>query len=269
VSNEQQQKDLIMALVSYYSWEDLKPFFLSLRNTGYDGDIVLFINHIDDYTQWTLKNTGLNITLIPYEQTGLLNVFQMPDYRYYLYLNYLESNSYRYKNILLTDVRDVYFQVNPSHVPWAEGGITVAKEAVKIKDEFWNTRWILTRYGHYVYSQLEEETVICSGTTWGPADQIVTYLKKMVHYLFFIDYYRAIVNDQAVHNYLVHTKKIEPIAFADNENGPIMTLSFEDDANIKINEHNQILLKNGAVAPILHQYDRKPHLVSLIRNSIQ
>jgi len=257
-----------MALASYYSWEDLKPFFLSLEKTGYDGDVVLFIDHIDEYTQMKLTNLNINMILIPYQLTGLLNVFHMPDYRYYLYLNYLESNNYRYKNVLLTDVRDVYFQVNPSQVPWAVGCITVAKEAVKIKDEFWNTRWILTKFGHHVYSQLEEETVICSGTNFGPVDQIVSYLKEMVHYLFFIDYYRVIVNDQAVHNYLVHTKKISPIAFGDNEIGPIMTLSFENDANIKMNEHHQILLKNGTVAPILHQYDRKPNLVSLIRNSI-
>ncbi|MDF2789079.1 MAG: hypothetical protein K0S80_2177 [Neobacillus sp.] len=264
MNHEQQKKDVIMGVMMYYTWEEIKPYFLSLEKTGYTGEVVIFIDYIGEETQNILKNLNLDIQLIPFHRTGLENIFHINDYRYYLYLNFLEANSDRYTNVLLTDVRDVYFQSNPFQAGWSEECITVAKEAVRIKEEYWNTKWILTKFGHHIYSQIENETVICSGTTYGPARRIVEYVKNMVHYLFYLDYYHLIVNDQAVHNYLVHTRKINPISFVDNHNGPIMTLAFE--SNIKISDQNQVLLKNGTVAPILHQYDRHSWLGTLIKD---
>ena len=43
-----------------------------------------------------------------------------------------------------------------------------------------------------------------------------------------------------------------------------MTLALEDDKNIMINTDNRILLKNGKIAPIVHQYDRKNDLMKSI-----
>lgn len=264
MNQEQQKKDLIMGLISYYSWEDIKFFFLSLERSGFPGEVVLFMEYIDNQTQEILKNLKLDVKLVPFQRVGLETVFNIIDYRHYLYLNFLEANSNRFNKVLITDIRDVYFQINPFDTKWSEECITVAKEVVRIKDEYWNTRWILSKFGYQIYSQLENETVICAGTTYGPSAQILHYLKDMVHYLFYLDYYPLIVNDQAVHNYLVHTGKIAPISFADNDKGPIMTLSFE--SNINVNGDNQILLKNGTVAPIIHQYDRHHGLVNLIKS---
>jgi hypothetical protein len=258
------KKDLIMGVIMYYTWEELRPFFSSLEKTGYTGEVVLFMDYIDEETQNILKNLALDIHLVPFQRTGLEKIFHINDYRYYLYCNYLETNLDRYNHVLLTDIRDVYFQLNPSLAGWSENCITVAKEVVKVKDEYWNTKWILSKFGNQIYSQLENETVICSGTTYGPASQILDYLKDMVHYLFYVDYNHQIVNDQAVHNYLVHTGKITSISYTDNDKGPIMTLSFE--SHIQVNGENQILLKNGTVAPIVHQYDRHPGLVNLIKS---
>lgn len=268
MNNEHEKKDLIMAVISNYTWEDVKPFFLSLEKSEFAGEVVLFIENINEQTQKILKDLKLDMNLIPFQRVRLENIFNICDYRHYLYLNFLESMSHCYNNVLLTDVRDVYFQMNPFHAHWSEDCITVAKEPKMINDELWNTRWILNKFGYHIYAQLKDNIAICAGTTYGPASQILNYLKDMVFHLFYnINYLPSMINDQAVHNYLVHTGKIKPISFSDNFNGPIMTLNLESKTKIKINnERKQVLLKNGTVAPILHQYDRHPKIVNLIRN---
>ncbi|MDP4103751.1 MAG: hypothetical protein Q8935_02265, partial [Bacillota bacterium] len=72
--------------------------------------------------------------------------------------------------------------------------------------------------------------------------------------------------DQSSLNYLVHTGIIKPVSYSDNENGPIMTLHLEKQINI--NEDNQVLLRNGNAASILHQYDRYDHLIKLLKSKI-
>ncbi|KGP91150.1 hypothetical protein N780_17755 [Pontibacillus chungwhensis BH030062] len=260
------KRNLIMGLISHYSWEDIKPFFLSLEKVNYSGEVVMFFEHINEETQNTLKNLNVNISLIPYERIGLEKTFDIIDYRHYLYLNFLRAHGHRYNKVLLTDVRDVFFQLNPFDAGWSDGSITVAKEELKIKDEYWNTKWILTKFGNHIYQQLENETIICAGTTYGPTELILAYLEEMVYHLFQLHYFPQIINDQAVHNYLIHSGKVQPVAYSDNEKGPIMTVAFEH--NFHINHANQILLKSGAVAAIIHQYDRHEHLMNLIKEKV-
>ncbi|MBP3041453.1 hypothetical protein J9303_18575, partial [Bacillaceae bacterium Marseille-Q3522] len=157
---------------------------------------------------------------------------------------------------------DVYFQSDPFTANWKSDSITVAKESCEISKEIYNTRWILSKFGYHTYCFLQNKTILCAGTTFGPSNLIVRYLKEMNATLFYNGY--SPWSDQAVHNYLVYSDIVKPVSYADNETGPIMTLALEDDKNILINTDNQILLRNGKIAPIIHQYDRKNDLVKLI-----
>jgi hypothetical protein len=261
-----EQKNLIMGTISYYRWEDIKPFFKSLEKTGFSGEVTIFIEYVDEKTKKRLKNLNYKVNMVPFQRVGLEKIFIINDYRYYLYHNFLNENSDRYNNILLTDVRDVYFQADPFNANWSSDAITVAKECLNVSDEFWNTKWILKKYGSHIYSSLQDKTILCSGTTFGSAILISQYINKMVESLFYGEYHP--MSDQAVHNYLIYSRKIEPVIFADNYQGPIMTLGLENEWNIKINQDRKVLLNNGDVAPILHQYDRKEFLKNLLKDEI-
>jgi hypothetical protein len=256
------RKNLILAVATDYEWDKMKVFFLSLEQTGYTGEVALFIENINQKIEEMLKRLNFTVNLIPFQRVGLEYTFAINDYRYYLYYNYMVNNESNYKDVLLTDIRDVFFQSDPFKENWKRDSITVAKESCEISKEIYNTRWILTKFGYHIYYFLQNKTILCSGTTYGSSKLIIKYLKEMNAALFYNGYFS--LSDQAVHNYLVYIEKIKPVSFSDNETGPIMTVALEDENNIVINENDQILLMNGKVASIVHQYDRKSSLVKMI-----
>jgi hypothetical protein len=261
----QPRKDLIMGAVSNIPLESIKLFFKSLEQTGFSGETVLFIENIENQTQEILKDLKLDVKLITFQRVGSESNFMIHDYRYSLYYKFLLGEGHRFNNILLTDVRDVFFQTNPFLENWSKDSITVTKEALLIhQDMNWNGPWILTKFGHEVFSTIQHQPILCSGTIFGPTKFMIDFLKEMTHVLFDNGYVR--LSDQSSLNYLVHTGIIKSVAYSDNENGPIMTLCWEKQINI--NQDNQVLLKNGNIASILHQYDRHDHLIKLLRSKI-
>ncbi|MDQ0246212.1 hypothetical protein J2S09_003816 [Bacillus fengqiuensis] len=261
----QQKKDLIMGAISNIPLENIKIFLKSLEQTGFTGETVLFIENIDNQTQEIIKDFKLNVKLIPIQRVGSERNFMIHDYRFSLYYKFLLVEGNRFNNILLTDVRDVFFQTNPFLENWSKDSITVTKEAWLIRQEInWNVQWILTKFGHKVLSAIQHQPILNAGTIFGPTKFMIDYLKELTHVLFDNEY--VPISDQSSLNYLVHTGIIKPVAYSDNENGPIMTLALENQINI--NQDNQVLLKNGNSASILHQYDRHGHLIDLLRSKI-
>lgn len=259
----QSKKDLIMGAISYFSLENITLFFRSLEQTGFSGEVVIFIENLEQQTQDVLRDVKINVKLIPIQRTGSENDFLINDYRYSLYYNFLLAEGKRFNNILLTDVRDVFFQTNPFQENWSKESITVTKEPLFIHQEYnFNAPWILKKFGPEVLSAIQHQPILCSGTIFGPTEFIIDLLKEMSHVLFDNEY--VPLSDQSSLNYLVHTGIIKPVAYSDNENGPIMTLALENQ--IKFNQDNQVLLRNGHIASILHQYNRHDHLDKLLKS---
>jgi hypothetical protein len=67
-------KNLVMGLVKGYSFEQLRPFVASLRETGYDGDICLFYADTDERTLAALRE--YNVELVPFKYERLNLVFK-------------------------------------------------------------------------------------------------------------------------------------------------------------------------------------------------
>jgi hypothetical protein len=261
----QPRKDLIMGAISNLPLVDIKLFFKSLEQTGFTGETVLFFENTDNKVQEFLKDLNLDVTLIPIQRVGSESNFRIHDYRFSLYYKYLLEEGHRFNNILLTDVRDVFFQTNPFLESWSQDSITVTKEAWLIHQENkYNVLWIRTKFGDEVLSAIQHQPILCAGTIFGPTKFIIEFLKEMTHVLFDNGY--VPISDQSSLNYLVHTGIIKSVSYSDNENGPIMTLHLEKQINT--NQDNQVLLKNGNAASILHQYDRYDHLIKLLKSKI-
>jgi hypothetical protein len=65
-------KNLVMGLVKGYSFEQLRPFVASLRETGYDGDICLFYADTDERTLASLREYGVELVPFKYKPLNLL-----------------------------------------------------------------------------------------------------------------------------------------------------------------------------------------------------
>ena len=66
-------KNLVMGLVKGYSFEQLRPFVASLRETGYDGDVCLFYADTDERTLAALSEYGVELVPFKYEPLNLLS----------------------------------------------------------------------------------------------------------------------------------------------------------------------------------------------------
>jgi hypothetical protein len=64
-------KNLVMGLVKGYSFEQLRPFVASLRETGYDGDVCLFYADTDERTLAALREYGVELVPFKYEPLNL------------------------------------------------------------------------------------------------------------------------------------------------------------------------------------------------------
>lgn len=261
-----QTKDLIMGMVMNYDWNMIEPFFVSLQKSGFSGDVVIFVSNIGGAVQQKLQDYG--VTIMPFQRVGLEQIISPNDYRYYLYLTYLQNHKDKYRFVLLTDVRDVIFQTAP--FPWylPPDKISVAVESRQkaIWDDACNTRWILTKFGPHIFHDLCGYPSICSGTTFAPAHLMGSYLEKMISCIFLQGGYFQLI-DQGVHNYLLYTNQVGPAAFVDNNAGIFLTLGLEDKDQIAINPQGKIVTKSNTVAPVVHQYDRHKELIELVNRT--
>lgn len=251
--------NLILTTAANYGWRELEPFFTSLQFAEYKDEIVIFVNNIKDDAVKNLNKLG--IKLIPFQRVGLEHQIHINDYRYYLYLLYLKSNHDKYNKILLSDVRDVIFQKDPFSFTLLDDNLIVALEAEKlIGNEVFNTSWILTKFGNYIFDLLRNNIISCAGTTIGSQNEIIKYLELMLRHMFSSGYFQRL--DQGIHNFLIYTGKLGKIYMSNNVNGPIMTIGLED--NIQLNERGLILTRQGNVAHIVHQYDRHDKIVQIV-----
>lgn len=260
MEQENQGKDLIMGLAMNYDWKTIEPFFVSLHQSGFQGDVVIFTCNIPDEAKKKLQQ--YNVINIPFQRMGLEAIIHPNDYRFYLYKAYLNNTSEKYRLVMLTDVRDVIFQDTPFKPCWPTDKILVAVEAkLTIRDDACNSRWIFTKFGPHIFYEICDYPIICAGTTVGPLNLVHYYLDSMLKCILFQGGYHQ-GHDQGTHNYLIYTKKIAPIAFVNNNSGLFLTVGLEDQINI--NSAGKIMTQGGIAAAIVHQYDRHQCLVDVV-----
>ena len=96
-----------------------------------------------------------------------------------IFTNYLKDKNY--KNILLCDSRDIYFQSNPFEYDY-KGPINFFLEDYKIKDCPYNSNWLIKTYGKVAFDDISENIILCSGTVLGSNSKILEYLSLLKNY---------------------------------------------------------------------------------------
>nr|WP_321513899.1 hypothetical protein [uncultured Pseudodesulfovibrio sp.] len=254
---------LILGLAAGYHYGDVRPFLASLDNTGYCGDLILFVS---DTTRDLDRITTHPVATVPIQRTAEQKNVPYNGLRYFAYLRYLESSK-KYDKILITDVRDVIFQRNPFSFPWPRGlNCTLEDRSATIGGCPYNRHWVREHLGTEMLGELKDKPVACSGTTIGDHSAMVDYLRDMTRLLTPPPKAERMAGyDQAIHNMLVHTGRIDSLTLFDNT-GPILTLG-QTQGEPATDTMGNVLNDAGSPAHIVHQYDRKPTLFRTIRKA--
>lgn len=243
-------KQLVISWCNY-EWSKSRVFVKSLRDTGYDGDIVFIEGTKDEFTLSKYKWYNVEILPCPCDNTKITRE----------YLSYLVHNQDKYDRVLLSDVKDVVFQSNPFDT--MDTKLHLVTEDLKIKDQNLNAYWVRTDFGEDAFSRIGNETIICAGTTYGGIILVIDMVMKMLEQL--------PKNYQAILNYLCRTNQlINPVIEPNDGHSLVWTIGTkidtEHDDFYGIIGHHIVTLSPSVAPPIIHQYDRHLRIKEMLEN---
>ena len=190
---------------------------------------------------------------------------------------------------LLVDSRDTIFQSNPfANVPRhtdlsGESGVLYYfgenVEATRLGQSKQNSKWLTNAYGKTVAEVLSDKPTICSGASMGEQIALEAYMRAMVAES---DETGTVLMgaDQGFHNFLFYShklgnaKQIHDIVVFDQGSGIVNNMgamrtkplaSWGNGQIVRTEEmsgqtHYRVLNWDGALSPVVHQYDRHKEL---------
>lgn len=168
------QKDLIIGAFSNYNdYAVLKPWVQSIKDTGFDGDIVLIAIDVGNEIVEKLESEDVKVI-----RKGNPTKMMIHMLRFVHIYDYLRNHQSEYRYVITTDVRDVVFQFNPSvylqeftKLRYGKD-LIIQSEAILIKDEKWNRDNIIKNFGEYFYNEVKESQVYNVGILAGQSDWV-------------------------------------------------------------------------------------------------
>ena len=259
-----EKKNALIGAAVGYGPEQLKNFIVSFRQVNKTDDIVLFVEEYrKQYFNSAFSNFNVTFeTIDPSQYNGPVN-----NTRFLKYLEYLRNNT-QYKNIITSDVRDVYFQKDPFVDLPDDDFLFVFKEdsGVTFKDDLiYNSYWIESLFGRERLEELYDYTFICSGVIIASIKSIIDLFAYMEPTIL-SERAWTVMTDQAVLNHLCFSNTMkEKINFIIKNNGDIVgtignSMKSPKAADKLGIDSAGIISVNNNICSIIHQYDRNDHL---------
>lgn len=285
-----QIKDLIVGAADKYSWNQIRNWIVSIEKSGFEGDVVLLAYRIDDMTlrqclqhpKMTVIQCTTDSWAKPIDHNAKGRDTQSHQMRFFHLWQFLkerctqggfypvsESGFYRY--VIVTDVRDVVFQSNPSQ--WfnqfaVQPDMFAPSEGIEYQDEPWGKENMLSGFGPYAYEDMKTRR-ICNVGTIAIHGDIAGHVAMN---LYLLGENRYIPNDQSGFNWFIyHQMNISPetVAVVTEEFAWACQVGTMDDPAKpflweKLKEARPTLKADGVYNSlgekfvIVHQYDRNP-----------
>jgi hypothetical protein len=179
--------------------------------------------------------------------------------RFCWYFDYLTQTPHAYRNVMLTDVRDVIILGHPFDFEIGDAVHVFTENDQLTLDQNVNNRgWLLGAYGKEAFERIADRPIICAGVTIGAFAAVVEYLTVMVDHLGRLPR-QPRGADQGVHNYVVHNGLVPRARVVANRAGAVLTVGLmaPDQAVSALRE------RIGEVK-VVHQYDRHPEVREIL-----
>ena len=173
---------VVMGAVTGYRYFDIEPWLVSLKRTGYKGDIALACFDIDSRTIDRLKREGVIIIAHKIDDNGNAvfhpevptNQWNICVERFMSYRAFLDRR--KYSRCITTDVKDVIFQRNPFDNLNFDGGqsIFLSSEGLSYKDEPWGDNNMKLAFPIF-YKDMQSKTILNAGVIGGEAEVLYEF----------------------------------------------------------------------------------------------
>lgn len=293
------KRQLILSTLFNMRFADVEPFLRSLRRSNTTCDIVFFVSRVTAEDQKKLRDLfnvqciEFNYLSIRMRQPYLLfwpiwkrlfpklstfesrtalarRVFNLFFLRFLLYYDFLQPKVDEYDKIIITDCRDVIFQIDPfASDDFAGVNVFAEREGNFIGGCKANSRMLLDCFDEGVLKELSNSQIYCAGVTIGDSRSILKYCRKMVESAFAVRHMALVPGaDQGLHNFLVHRRQIEGLVLHANNAANVSTMGALNQEEIQLNSEGLVVGSNHQVIPILHQYDRHKDLAASLRSKL-
>lgn len=260
------KKNLILGVIEKYSLNKVLPFFKSLIHSNFQNyDIVIFVRNVGKKLIYYLKKIGVFVFEISnkYKNIAIINI------RWKMYITFLEINKNLYNLVFHCDIRDTFFQKDVfdyflNHKPYINYksflGVTIEDDTLNEKID---KKWIIDYVGEKKHKMIQNERIICVGSIWGTLNKFLEFC--IVFWEKIKESPKSV--EQGIANYMFYYEKFFKEYLVKNDNyGPVMTIGLTKNDKLKFDSHDNLLNFNGEIAAVIHQYDRKPQVVSKVIN---
>jgi hypothetical protein len=262
-------KNLILGWLYDRSFDEIKAFLVAFLKAKIDAKLVILGGYTDGggYTWQTIKDLGIEFVSVPHgpEKDDLTHYIS----RRYCWYDWYLSQHPEYERVMITGIRDVIIQSDPFAYD-SGGDLCCFLESRIIKECSWNRMWLQEGFCREVLESIWENPISCAEIVLGNYARMTTYIKLMLPHICGPNLKIRII-DQAVHNYLLWNKQLEPVRLFKPGEGPVCTMGYVmTDGNgkemFKLNDRHQVLNDDGSVVQVIHQYDRDADLNVLFRS---
>jgi len=273
------RRPIVLGIVRSYKVEKLAPFVMSLRRSGYTGDIGFFVDDLPQETLEFFYQQGVTMQPLPpryfvqsmrYPIRAVANLapakfrkrarielsryyLHLIDARWPCYYEFLQRTRGLYSHVLFCDIKDVVFQRNPFDFDWKAALCSFCTPPnIHIRDEEKTFGWITTGFGEAEARRLQDKRVIGCGATFAEIDAAIEYSELMCENFIRINA-RGLV-DQGVHNYLIHNGLLKSTYVYEYDETPVLHLGQMRGEDLRVNKEGMALNGSGTVVNVVHQY---------------
>lgn len=248
-------RNVIVTVAANYGLDKIEAFLCSWRENAPDAALVVFTSNCEAGLHQACARMGATTIELtePWRYSLLVG-------RHFVFRNFLRANRERFDNVLIADCRDLIFQSDPFAVP-RDAEVWFAAEDERIGKCDFNRYWMAMVYGGETADELAEETIACAGTTIGTCNGVLRYLDLICHEADARPDRVTLFADQASHNYIFYKLKPDFIGL-DRHDRVVHTLNHTSHDRIAV--RGDEVWVDGAVSPVVHQWDRHPDLVGFI-----
>ncbi len=258
------KKDLVLGAVGGYQWEQIDVWALSLVKSGFSGIGAVIVYDNNKTVINNLKSIGFQVIEMPLRGS----VFNQ---RFYDFAEVMSGALSDLRYAIVTDVRDIYFQTDPT--VWLEQNLKPEKQFVAVsegicfKHEAWNANNAQSGYPTLAH-RIMDKCVYNVGVLAGEADSVsdlclaIGAMAKSSGFQ---------VADQSGYNLLLDMPPYKKAAqLVSSEDGfACQAGTFADPKKIDgfrphllepepMYTEDGVKTAGGLLYPIVHQYDRVP-----------